>query len=260
MVGPALASRGWEVFADHPATRAWATAAHRVGCAVASDPAMQAEWLQCDGTWFVGVDALPTAPDGSIDGIPLAGPAIDALAPLPALHPAQLSITYPGYPRPRAGESDAAFAYRRNRDAAHIDGLIGHGQPPRRFVEEPHAFILGLPLTDCGAGASPLVVWDGSHRIMRSALAEALAGHPPADWGRVDVTDAYVAARKQVFDTCERIELFARPGQALLLHRLMLHGVAPWQPGAAAPAEGRMIAYFRPPVRGGVEVWIGAHP
>ena len=251
----ALATRGWTRFPAHPNTLAWARAAHRAGLGVVADPQMRDTWLQCEGTWFVGVDALPTAPDGSIGGVALRGPAIDALAPLPPLHPAQLSVTYPGYPRPRAGETEASFAYRRDRAAAHVDGLIADADRRRR-IEEPHAFILGLPLTACDPEASPLVVWEGSPEIIRAALARALAPHPPKDWGRVDITDAYVAARREVFDTCPRVALPAVPGEALLLHRLALHGVAPWAEGAKAPEEGRMIAYFRPQIAGGIQAWL----
>ena len=116
----------------------------------------------------------------------------------------------------------------------------------RRMVKEPHGWILGLPLNECGAGASPLVVWEGSPRIIHSALCAAFAGHDPADWGAVDVTEAYAAARAEVFRLCRRVELPGRPGEATLLHRLAVHGVAPWAAGAEAPAEGRIIAYFRP--------------
>ena len=35
-------------------------------------------------------------------------------------------------------------------------------------------------------------------------------------------------------------------GEALLLHRHILHGVAPWTEGAEGPDAGRMTAYFRP--------------
>ncbi|MFZ5961788.1 hypothetical protein ACOXXX_02465 [Thalassococcus sp. BH17M4-6] len=250
------AKTGWRRIAAHPQTLAWAQAAHAVGCRVAQDPAMQAEWLQCGGTWFVGVDALPTGPDGAIGDVPLAGPAIDLLRPLPDLHPAQLSITYPGYPRPRAGESEAAFGYRHKRDAAHMDGVTAEGADRRRHITEPHAWILGLPLTACDGRASPLVVWEGSHRIMRHALRQRLAQIDPADWGRTDVTDAYVAARREVFATCRRVTLPADPGEALLLHRLCLHGVAPWEEEAVAPPEGRMVAYFRPVIAGGVAAWL----
>ncbi|BBU57018.1 hypothetical protein KU6B_32830 [Mameliella alba] len=251
-----LETQGWTRFDADPATLKWAAAAHEAGRAVLADPAMRAQWLQCEGTWFVGVDALPTAPDGSIGGVPLAGAAPAALAPLPALHPAQLSITFPGYPRPRAGESEAGFRYRLNRDAAHVDGVLAEGAARRRHIREPHAWILGLPLTEADPGASPLVAWEGSHHVMRDALRAALAGKPPETWADVDVTEAYQAARRTCFETCRRVALPAAPGEALLLHRLTLHGIAPWAEGAQAPPEGRMVAYFRPQVMGGAEAWL----
>ncbi len=163
-------------------------------------------------------------------------------------------MTYPGYPRPREGETDAGFRYRLNRDAAHVDGVMGLGQPKRRFVQEPHQFILGLALSDASADAAPLVAWQGSHRIMQAAFAEALAGADnPAD---VDVTDAYVAARKTCFETCARVELPLPRAGAVLLHRMTLHGVAPWGKDATAVPEGRMIAYFRPEMPGGTAAWV----
>jgi hypothetical protein len=39
------------------------------------------------------------------------------------------------------------------------------------------------------------------------------------------------------------------------VHRLCLHGVAPWAADATAPPEGRMIAYFRPMLRS-VAAWL----
>jgi len=50
----------------------------------------------------------------------------------------------------------------------------------------------------------------------------------------------------------------AAPGQAYLLHRLALHGVAPWADGAEASADGRMVAYFRPILPGGAAQSLGA--
>jgi hypothetical protein len=114
------------------------------------------------------------------------------------------------------------------------------------MVREPHAYILGLPLTDCDAGASPLVVWEGSHRIMARALGAVLETVPEAEHPFTDITDAYHAARREVFATCARVLLPARPGEAVLLHLLALHGICPWVEGASAPVEGRIIAYFRP--------------
>ena len=233
------AGPGWQRIGPHPAIAGWA--------AVAADAARKTlatttEAWRCGGTWFVGVDALPNAPDGSINGTPFPWDALP-LPPQP-LHKAQLSVIRPGYPQPSSEETPAAFAFRRDRDAAHLDGLLPIGPDKRRMVKEPHAWILGLPLND--TSASPLTVWEGSHDIIRAALLKALEPHPPETWGDIDITDAYQAARRTIFATCRRIELPAKPGEATLLHRLTLHGVAAWKPSDAAPPEGRMIAYLRP--------------
>ena len=114
------------------------------------------------------------------------------------------------------------------------------------MLRERHAYILGLPLSEAGPEASPLVVWEGSHHIMHRAFDAALAGVAPQEWGKVDLTEIYQAARREVFETCRRVPVHAPPGGAYLVHRLALHGVAPWAPGAEAPEEGRMVAYFRP--------------
>lgn len=234
-----VATRGWQRLGPHPAIAAWAEAARR---AALDHLATTTETWRCGGTWFVGVDALPNTPDGAIAGQSFPWDALP-LTPEP-LHRAQLSIIRPGYPQPSAEETPAAFAFRRDRDAAHLDGLLPIGPEKRRMVKEPHAWILGLPLND--APASPLTVWEGSHEILRTALLHALAPYAPETWGDVDISEAYQQARREVFATCRRIELPARPGEATLLHRLTLHGVVAWKPQDEAPPEGRMIAYFRP--------------
>jgi hypothetical protein len=94
------------------------------------------------------------------------------------LHPAQVSVTYPGYPRQDPGESDAAHRFRRDRDAAHLDGLLPVGPEKRRFLRETHAFILGIAVTEASEGAAPLVVWEGSHRMIRDVFAQAFDGVP----------------------------------------------------------------------------------
>ncbi len=254
-----LADIGWQVFAPEPAVSAWVRHARDDAVRAVSDPAL-AHWHQCQGTWFVGLDALDNDALGRVNGsAPLQGAAVDearaALGHWPEMHKAQLSVVYPGYPKPRAGETDAGFRYRLNRDAAHVDGVIGEGAPKRRFVTEPHAFILGLPLTEATPDAAPLVVWEGSHHVMRRAFQAAFAGQDPARLGQLDVTDIYVAARREAFETCPRVLVHAPPGGAMLIHRLALHGVAPWAAGAQAAPEGRMIAYFRPPMPGGARAW-----
>lgn len=237
-------------FGPDPALRAWAEAALPLARTALSAPDRP---LRCGGTWDVGLDLLPNAPDGSIAGVPLPWPLF-GLAPQP-LHPAQLSATYPGFPRPGAEETPAAAAYRRTRDGAHLDGLKPIGPERKRMVKEPHAWILGIALTQADPAAAPLVAWPGSAAILRQVLRAVLCPHPPERWHEIDVTAPYQSARAEIFRRCPRIELPLRLGEAILLNRLTLHGVAPWAEGATAAPEGRVIAYFRPQLAS-VQDWL----
>lgn len=247
MVAAALnTGPGWVQFPADEASLRWSEAALTAARSVL---ATGREPWRCGGTWFVGVDALPNDSEGRVEGCPLAGAAADSVRATfgaQVWHAAQLSVIRSDYPQPSPDESPAAYAFRRDRDAAHVDGLIAEGSEKRRFIREPHAFILGIALNEADGNASPLVVWEGSQRIVGSALRAALAGHDPADWGKVDITDAYLAVRREVFARCPRRALPLHAGEAVLLHRHLLHGVSPWQKGATAAAEGRAIAYFRP--------------
>ncbi|MEM6676520.1 MAG: hypothetical protein AAF675_01480 [Pseudomonadota bacterium] len=258
---------GWCRFAYDPALAAWVEAVVPHAERIASDPSAQAAWLRCGGTWFAGVNILPNdtlggwadtatgAPAGTLPTVPaLSGTAIGFLRSvlghegLP-LDAGQLSVCYPGYPAaPQPDESEAAFRFRRDRDAAHLDGLERDDARNRR-LGEAHAFILGIPLAPCGAEAAPFVIYEGSHRIMRDALLRRLAGIPVPDWPSEDVTEAYVAARRRVFEACPRRLVVAAPGEAYLAHRLSIHGVGPWagsEPQGSMAATSRPIVYFRP--------------
>ena len=243
---------GFIVF-DHDARVArWAAAAREVALDVVSDPLLRGpDNLRHQKTWFVGVDALPNDYSGAVAGMPLEGPWQKYTPALP-LHPAQLSIIYEGYPRQDPNESAANHRFRRDRSAAHVDGLLPVGSNKRRFAQEFHAFILSVPLNPIAA--APTVVWRGSHRIMHDALRAAIAGRPPA---QVDVTQAYQAARRIVFDQCEKVPLRIRPGQAALVHRFALHGTDPWPDDMRdMSGEGRMVAFFRPECAGGADEWL----
>ncbi len=255
----AFLRKGWVKFPHDPVLAEWVSHVLPAARASVSDPA-HAQWHDCEGTWFIGVDALENDAKGRVGhSKPLTGHAMEFISEhlgVQPLHKGQVSVIYPGYPRPRKGENEAAARYRARRDGAHVDGLKPNGPDRRRRVDEPHTWILGIPLTQASADAAPLVLWEGSHKILGATFARAFAGLRSEDLHTVDITEIYQAARRQVFETCPRIELPARPGEAYVLHRHCLHGVAPWGSAASAEPDGRMIAYFRPECPGGVAEWI----
>src|SRR5690606_9534810 len=122
---------GWVRFAADPIVAEWAARARPVAPACAADAEQRARWLRAGGTWFNGVRVFPNDAAGAVEhaGVPpLAGPAVRFIAstlglPDVAWDRAQVSICFPGYPQPAPGESAAAFRFRRERDAAHVDGL-----------------------------------------------------------------------------------------------------------------------------------------
>ncbi|WP_375281897.1 hypothetical protein [Pseudooctadecabacter sp.] len=230
---------GFAVFPEDPDVARWVQAAYRAGLTAIGDPDLQAKWLRHGGTWFVGVDALPTKGDGSIHGAPLAGAWRGAVPQVTQWHRAQLSVTYAGYPRKDEVDTEASHRFRLRRCSGHVDGL--HAENGRRIVRELHAFILGMPLND--TEACPLMVWPGSHHVIGAALRTVIGDRDPCG---IDVTDAYVAARRAVFDTITPVPVIASPGQVMVLHRHLVHGIAPHDPQVTMPDDGRMVAYFRP--------------
>lgn len=254
-----LSEHGWCMFEQDPRLLSWLKHATPAALATAQDPALRAQWLRHGGTWFAGVNVLRNDETGAVAGSgPLAGDAItfvEAQFGPQVWDQAQISVVYPGYPRQDTGESDAAHGYRKRRDAAHVDGLLPVGPDRRRHLHEPHGFVLGLPMTRTGEGASPLTVWNGSHKKMQAAFRQRLAKVAPGDWADEDLTETYHVARRDCFATCDRIELPAQPGEAYLVHRLALHGVAAWKDNAKAPASGRVVAYFRPELQQ-IEDWL----
>ncbi|MFK7942991.1 MAG: hypothetical protein AB8B85_08795 [Paracoccaceae bacterium] len=257
-------AKGWVRFAVDPEIAVWVDAVRPLAELISADPQHRAAWLRCGGTWFAGVNILPNNSSGAVptEGVPpLTGAPVqfirDVLGPRDfAWDAGQISVCYPGYPQPSDGESEAAFRFRRDRDAAHVDGLLRSGLDRRRSLGEPHGFVLGLPLTETPAEAAPLVVWEGSHEHMRAAFRARFACINPADWAAEDITEAYTAARREVFSACPRVPVHARPGEAYLVHRLALHGVSPW--GAGGGNAPRSIAYFRPETSSEPGDWLHA--
>ncbi len=258
----AFFKRGWCAFPCEQPVLDWVSAALPCAREAVADPQNDV-WFRCGRTWFVGVNALSNASDTSIGEFgPLGGVVKSFIQDTLGFghlswDKAQVSVCYPGYPQPHDGETEAAYRFRLNRDAAHVDGLLREGSESRRFVREHHAFILGLPLAEADREASPVVVYEGSHELMRKRFAEFFRDAPPASWRDMDLTEAYHAARREVFDSCPRVAVPARPGEAYLIHRLALHGVAPWADGAEAGPDGRMICYFRPET-GDPSAWLSA--
>ena len=245
-----LRSSGFVIYPHDPRVAEWSDKAAVIMRPITLDPAVRAANLRHGNTWFVGVDALPNTPDGAIADVPLMGAWRDAVPTL-HLHRAQVSIIYPGYPKQDVGESDANHRYRLSRSAAHVDGLLPVGPQKRRFAIEYHAYILAIPLSK--VAAAPTVVWEGSQTIMQRALREAIGDGDPS---QVDITDAYQAARREVFDCCPKVPLNITKGQAALLHPFLLHGTDPWNPEIADPDRyGRMVAFFRPDLGDG-RAWL----
>ncbi len=255
-------THGFCIFAADAMLHEWVHASLSAARATVSDPE-NSSWMRYRKTWFVGVNALPNDTTGAVaNGPPLRGAAVDFVRNELGLRRfswdrAQVSICYPGYPLPAEDEGKSLYNYRVRRDAAHIDGLRREGPNRRRFLREHHGFILGIPMVHFGAGAAPFVVWRGSHNLVRAAFEERLQGIPSVDWPNEDLTDAYQTARQRVFAACERVEVHTQPGEAFLVHRLALHGMAPWAEGAAAGRDGRMVVYFRPEI-GGPQAWMNA--
>ena len=243
---------GWIKFSFDPKLILWLDSITKQMFNAIYDKKNQREWLRCQGTWFVGVRALKNDLNGAVNG----GLKLDANCSRWALQmlgkkeikwdPAQISVCYPGYPRRGVDESKSSFDYRSKRDAAHVDGLHPIGKKRVRMLREQHAFILGIPATISSRKAAPLVVWEGSHKIIKHYFESAYSKINPQNWKEIDITKLYHQARNEIFDKCKRVEIHARPGESYIVHRMALHGVAPWDGRAKSSKDGRVIVYFRP--------------
>ncbi len=246
-------ARGWARFSFDPLLARWGDSVRSAALETRFGDS-QGQWLRSGGTWFAGVNALPNDATGAIAGGPaLAGAAVDFVrndlglaSASVAFDPAQVSICYPGYPQRSPGESASAFGYRVHKCAAHIDGVLPEGDKRRRHLRGHHQFILGIPLTPVDEGSSPLVVWEGSHHLVRQTLRQCYDDLPGSAWGNVDVTEVYWQLRDRIFAECEPVAVVAEPGQSYVIHRLALHGIAPWRGPATESSDARVVCYFRP--------------
>ena len=74
---------GWRRFKANDEIKKWANAARKFASGAAQNPALKEKWLQCEGTWYVGVDVLPSDEDGRFKGFELAGPCLLYTSPSP---------------------------------------------------------------------------------------------------------------------------------------------------------------------------------
>lgn len=253
---------GWIKFKYDPKLDQWLNAVSKTVFFAIHNENNKKNWLRCQGTWFAGVRILQNDSRGIVNQ----GPELDTNSSRWALKqlkvknikwdPAQVSVCYPGYPMPRQGESETAFLYRLKRDAAHVDGLHPVGKEKVRKLKEQHAFIMGIPVTLSSKKASPLVVWEGSHKITKYYFEKEFSDIDPKDWKNVDITKSYHKAREEIFGSCKRVEIYAMPGESYIIHRMALHGVAPWDGRANSGKEGRVIIYFRPEADLGRSGWL----
>jgi hypothetical protein len=243
--------KGWIKFEYDQRIVRWAKVANSKIIAKQKNKEIFENGLTCQGTWFVGVDALDNNPDGTLDEVPLQGPFENLMkrSTVHGLHPAQVSIIFEGYPKPRDQESESSFNFRHKRDAAHIDGLIADFPGGPRKLKEPHAYVLGIPLNQVPKGASPVVVWEGSHHLISEAFERFFLNRTPHEWRDIDIREVYFETRKSIFKKCIRRILHANVGESYMVHRLCLHGISPWNSKIKNFYAGRRIAYFRPELK-----------
>lgn len=239
---------GYCVFGADEDINHWLDSIEGSAFAAISDPAHQ-HWWRYQKTWFVGVNTLNNDGYGRVNlGPKLRGRVIDFIVdslgePIGQLDRAQISAIYPGYPMPSKEDSPASFQFRKSRDAAHIDGLL-KGNRNQRFALEYHDYILAISLSDGSCEASPFVVWEKSHKLMQQAFRSFYQQVEEKDVATTDIQAYYSSVRRRVFDVCKRVELPLKRGQAVVAHRMLLHGTAPWRNGAVD--KKRVLCFFRP--------------
>ena len=76
----------------------WAECAKKKSSGILADPAHLQKWLQCEGTWFVGVDVLPNNSSGDFTNakLPHVFRSFMDKINLKPYHKAQLSVIFPG--------------------------------------------------------------------------------------------------------------------------------------------------------------------
>ena len=234
--------RGWVRFPFDPEIATWVGAARAPAVQTLDDPELRRLWLRCGGTWFAGVNALPNTADGALPEHavpPLGGRAIEFIA------------RHLGLVRIRMGQGAGLDLFSRLSATLRRGkrGRIWFSIAPRRCACRRVAPVRSGPPKN--TQRNPWVhPWPSADRCTRQRCADgglrrlatkSCAGRFQNAWrvsrrgtGRRKMwTEAYVSARRQCFERCPRVTIPARLGEVYLVHRLCLHGVAPWPVGAA---------------------------
>ncbi len=242
---------GWAVVEKDNLLLEWISEAKKVTKDRISSRNFDREQMRCGGTWFVGMNFLNNDYSGSLNKVTFDGKAVSSILDRYGIFfehwdKAQVSICYDGYPKPGKSETEASFLYRIKKFGAHVDGILPLGETRRRYAREYHNFIFGIPLVNFNKFAAPVVVWEGSHKIMRRFLSQKLLKNSSKFWKDQDITHLYHEARREVFLHCRKKIIVVPIGGSYILHRLSLHGIMPWGKNGHAEGSNRMIAYFRP--------------
>ncbi len=242
-------NKGYCRFARDERLVSWIDSISSAAEAILADPA-HSHWWRCGGTWFAGVNILDNDAQGKYrDSLPLQGAAFDfmqshILPHIPRcniLDRAQISVCTFGYPQKDSNDNDEiGYNFRKNRDAAHLDGLLKENN--LRFLREYHGYILGIGLNDVDEDSAPVVIYEKSHLYIKEWLSSHFK-NTNEPWDNIDLTESYKTIRHEILQSCKRICLPLKKGEALLLHRFSIHGTSPWLSSATIP---RKLAFFRP--------------
>ena len=251
---------GWAVVHEDSGMSKWIVTAKKSVLKRLNSNQLDTKQFKCGGKWFVGVNFLDNDKNGRLDNFEFDGIAVRAIKDhfgelFKFWDKAQVSICYEGYPKPSDDETSAAFAFRKNKFGAHVDGILPIGKSKRRYAREFHTFILGIPLESYDIFAAPLVVWEGSHQIVRGYLSKKLLNTSVKSWKNIDITQTYHEARKEIFLKCRKKIIMVPAGGSYILHRLALHGVMPWKKTGDLEANSRKIVYFRPVLKA-PQLWL----
>ncbi|MDG2474003.1 MAG: hypothetical protein P8M50_01840 [Paracoccaceae bacterium] len=153
----------WAIINEDQLMLDWVANAKKIAKQKFNSNDLDEKQFRCGGTWFVGQNFLKNNLSGKLNNIAFDGLAVNSILERYGKYykgwdEAQLSICFEGYPRLSDSETSKSFAYRKNNFGAHVDGILPIGESKRRYAQEWHAFIFGIPLVNFNEFAAPVVV------------------------------------------------------------------------------------------------------